>query len=112
MIDAIESPEQSPSIRATRVPWIIFVVGLAVWPSVWILEAVYNAGAFQSRRFVDVFAYIGAGVGFLCCVVAPFLGHSTLRRKIVFSFLSVAAFAIVCIACALAFLFIFGPPKE
>jgi hypothetical protein len=79
---------------------------------VWILEGVYKAGAIQSRGFVDGFAYTGAGAGFLCSVVAQFLGRSTLKRKIMFSFLSVAAFSVVCVACALAFLLMFGPPKQ
>lgn len=96
----------------TCAPWVLFLAGLAVWPLVWVVEGAYKAGVFQSRTFVDWFAYIAAPIGFLCCVVAPFLGRITLRKKIVFALLSVAAFAVVCAACSLGFLAIFGLPKE
>jgi len=98
--------------RASRLPWIAFIAGLGVWPLIFAAEWSYKHGILPSRNSVDYFAYAGIGLGFLCCIVAPFLGGASLKKKIVHSLLGFVSFAIVCYISMFVFLALFGLHRE
>jgi hypothetical protein len=111
----------APSIRTmlggklyfrTRTAWLTFCLSLAVWPVYSVAEGFYKNGWLKSRWAIDHSMPFAASLGFLGCVLAPFLCDQPLKRKTLFAFLAVVAFILDFFASALAFLTIIGFPKD
>jgi hypothetical protein len=96
----------------TKVPWIVFAIGLATWPLVFGVGSLYKTGLLKSRTVVEYSAYVGAIIGFLCCVSAPFFAHVVFRRKIIFSLLALAVFLADCYLCSFVYLAVFRVAKD
>jgi hypothetical protein len=107
-----DTSEHPVRTKVSRLPWRVFIAGLTVWPLIFAAEWSYKHGILHSRTSVDYFAYTAVGVGFLCCILAPFLGGTSLKKKILLSLLAFLSFAVLCYASFFTFLALFGLPKE
>ena len=102
----------SKLLSQVRTAWMTFWLSLAIWPGYYVAEGFYKSGWLHSRWVIDHSMPFAVTLGFLGCVVAPFLCDQPLKRKILFAFLAVAAFILDMLACWLAFLMIIGFPKD
>lgn len=93
-------------------PWGLFAAGLASWVVMWGMEALYKWGTLESRQLVNVVVYTVLPIGFLCCVVAPFLGGRSLKKKCLFLVSALMAFFIFGYACAVVFWIYVGLTKD
>src|SRR6478672_9622841 len=84
-------------------PWGLFAAGLASWVVMWGMEALYKWGNLQSRQLVNVVVYTVLPIGFLCWVVAPFLGRSSLKKKSLFAVSALMTFFVFGYSCAVIF---------
>jgi len=96
----------------SRTAWLTFWFSLAIWPVCFVTEGFYKNGWLKSRWVIDHSMPFAACLGFLGCVLAPFLCDQPLNRKIFFAFLAVVAFILDALTCWLAFLLIIGFPKD
>ena len=112
MADRETNAGETPVVKKTMLPWIVFIAALLAWPFVWGMEALHKGDLVKSRSLINGVCYSALGAGFLGCVIAPFLATLGLKRKIVYSFLAVVAFAVSCVVSTLLFLAIFHAPKE
>jgi hypothetical protein len=99
--------KSNPSV-ASRHPWLVFGLGLSVWPVV----ATYNGIHMweRSQPGYDIFVTLAGLVGLICCAAAPFLSSLPLRWKWMMLPIALLAYVADLVISTLASMVVFGFP--